>query len=98
MKPSVKPIGISTVDVDVEGVIDAGSLATPTTTPIKITLTSTGKNLDGLTGISLDFDATAKNPETGATVTGVNLNSAQALKLENITVRIIGGVTIDLND
>lgn len=98
MKPSVKPIGISTVDVDVEGVIDAGSLAAPTTTPIKITLTSTGKNLDGLTGISLDFDATAKNPETGATVTGVNLNSAQALKLENITVRIIGGVTIDLND
>ena len=31
-------------------------------------------------------------------MTGVNLNAAQALKLDNITIRIIGGITIDLND
>ncbi|MDE6158186.1 MAG: hypothetical protein K2F78_08620 [Muribaculaceae bacterium] len=98
MKPSVTPIGISSVDVEVEGIVEAGSLASPTTTPLKIRLTSRGESLRGLDGIEIDFAATAKNPETGATVTGVNLNEAQALKLDNITIRIIGGITIDLND
>lgn len=98
MKPSVTPIGISSVDVEVEGIVEAGSLASPVTTSLKIRLTSRGESLRGLDGIKIDFAATAKNPENGVTVTGVNLNEAQALKLDNITIRIIGGITIDLND
>lgn len=98
MVPTVTALGINSVDVEIEGTVAAGTLDAPSTSPLKITLRSKGSSLEGLDGIAIDFQATAKNPVTGQAMTGVNLNAAQALKLDNITIRIIGGITIDLND
>lgn len=98
MVPTVTALGINSVDVEIEGTVAAGTLDAPSTSPLKITLRSKGSSLEGLDGIAVDFQATAKNPVTGQAMTGVNLNAAQALKLDNITIRIIGGITIDLND
>lgn len=98
MVPTVTALGINSVDVEIEGSVAAGTLDAPSTSPLKIILRSKGSSLEGLDGIAIDFQATAKNPVTGQAMTGVNLNAAQALKLDNITIRIIGGITIDLND
>lgn len=68
-----------------------GTPGAPTVTPVNIVLRSTASNLGELDGIRIIFDA--YDP-----IVGTNLNSAQSLRFENITIRLKGGITIDLND
>lgn len=84
---------IPDVTATIEGVIDAGSIAAPATTPIKITLQSSAANLGKLNGIRLVFDAVSAPEHVGTA-----LNKAQSLRFENIKVQIIGGIIVDLND
>lgn len=83
---------ISDVVVNIQGSIAAGNIAVPSTNPIKVLLTSKANNLKNLDGVRLVFDA-----YSDANYVGENLNKAQSLKFTDITVNIIGGVTIDLN-
>lgn len=84
---------IADVTATIEGVIEAGSITSPATAPIKITLQSTAANLGRLSGIRFVFDAVSTTDYVGTT-----LNKAQSLRFENIKVQIIGGITVDLND
>lgn len=70
--------------------IMAGSTEAPATTSLKIVLKSTGTNIADLDGVRLVFDG--YDP-----MVGVSLNSGQSLRFDNISVRIQGGVIIDLN-
>lgn len=83
----------TTIDVDVDGTVSAGTIAQPSVTQLKITLKSTGKNIDGLDGIKLLFHATAND-----SFTGTNLNKEQSVKFENIKITLKGGVLVDLNN
>lgn len=83
----------TTIDVDVEGTVSAGTIAQPSVTQLTITLKSTGKNIDGLDGIKLLFHATAND-----SFTGTNLNKEQSVKFENIKITLKGGVLVDLNN
>lgn len=98
MTPSavaLRPDGseLTTVTATVEGSVRPGTAAAPSTAPIKITLKSTGKNIKDLDGIKIVFDAKS-TPE----VAGINLNAGQALRFNNIKIKVIGGITVDLND
>lgn len=83
----------STIDVNVEGTVSAGTIAQPSVTQLTITLKSTGKNIDGLDGVKLLFHATAND-----SFTGTNLNKEQSVKFENIKITLKGGVLVDLNN
>lgn len=83
----------TTIDVDVDGTVSAGTIAQPSVTQLKITLKSTGKNISGLDGVKLLFYATAND-----SFTGTNLNKDQAVKFENIKITLKGGVLVDLNN
>ena len=84
---------LTTVTVAVEGEVKAGTPAQPTTTPLKITVRSTGENIKNLSGIRVVFDATSNSAYRG-----INLNKEQSLKFNNIRITVKGGVTVDLND
>lgn len=83
----------TTIDVDVDGTVSAGTIAQPSVTQLKITLKSTGKNISGLDGVKLLFYATVND-----SFTGTNLNKDQAVKFENIKITLKGGVLVDLNN
>lgn len=83
----------TTIDVDVDGTVSAGTIAQPSVTQLKITLKSTGKNISGLDGVKLLFYAKAND-----SFTGTNLNKNQAVKFENIKITLKGGVLVDLNN
>lgn len=74
-----------------EARVAPGTPAHPTTTPVVIVLRSTAQNLSDLDGVRLIFDA--YDP-----IVGTNLNSAQSLRFENITIQLKGGITVNLND
>lgn len=82
-----------TIDVSVDGTVAAGTIASPSTSRLTITLKSTGKNINGLDGVKLLFDATGND-----SFTGVNLNKEQAVRFENIRITLKGGVLVDLNN
>ncbi len=84
---------LTTVTVDVDGTVTAGSLTKPSTSKLVITIRSTGKNISGLDGVRLLFDATSNSAFVGE-----NLNDQQTLKFENIRITVKGGVIVDLND
>ena len=86
---------LTTVTVAVEGEVKAGTPAQPTTTPLKITVRSTGENIKNLSGTSARgfVDATSNSAYRG-----INLNKEQSLKFNNIRITVKGGVTVDLND
>lgn len=84
---------LNTVTATVENVVKAGTPAQPSTTGLKITLRSTGKNIKDLDGVRLVFDATSNSA-----FRGINLNDQQTLKFENIRITVKGGVLVDLND
>lgn len=83
---------IPTIKAVVTGTVAPSADGNAVSSDIKIVLTSDGENIGALDGVRIVFDATAGG------VSGVNLNSAQSLILNDICVQIRGGVTIDLND
>lgn len=78
------------VGVKVTGNIPAGTVSSPASSRIEIELTYKG-DLNGLDGIEYELKA-------GDPIPGVAINQAQGLKFTSITARIIGGVTVDLNE
>lgn len=84
---------ITDIIADIEGGVTAGSIGSPAVSPLKISLRSEAANLGELDGVRLVFDGT-----TDAAHVGDNLNKAQSVEIDNILVKIVGGVTIDLND
>lgn len=79
----------ATVDRDILG----GSIATPSETPVRITLRSTGENIKDLQGIRIVFEGTIDPSRAGAA-----LNENQSVMFTDIQLSITGGITIDLND
>ncbi len=84
---------MTNITVSVDGRVEAGSTETPSSSQLTITLRSTGQNIGGLDGVKLIFDATANSG-----FTGINLNSQQALKFDNIKITLKGGILVDLNN
>lgn len=83
---------IDDIVATVEGTVAGGTIASPTNTALKVTLSSTADNIGNLDGVRFTFRATCP-----AELTGVALNEAQALRFTNIRLRILGGVGVDLN-
>ena len=97
MVPSAKALDANgneyqSISVSVEGNVTAGSMYSPSTSKLKITLKSSGENIGGLNGVELLFHASANKG-----FAGTNLNKNQAMKFDNIKITLVGGVLIDLN-
>lgn len=99
MTPEVKALGVGEDNVltepeaKVEGLVAAGTLDSPSRSTLKITISSKGASLSDLDGIRLIFDAVTTEASKG-----VNLNKEQSLKFEDIRIKILGGISVDLND
>lgn len=83
---------LNDITATIEGSVKGGTLQQPATADLTVVLSSTAQNLANLYGIEFEFDGT-----TDPSCVGVPLNSAQSLKFEEIRLRLIGGVDIDLN-
>lgn len=100
MAPQIVGINIDGEELDdvtatVEGVVAAGSPEAPASSTLNVVLESKAANLAKLDGIKLIFDATSPS---NSSLVGVNLNSGQTLRFAEVKIKIIGGVTLDLND
>lgn len=96
MIPEVKALNnqgleINDVEASVEGFVAAGTLDAPKESNLVITITSTTNNIGNLDGVRFIFKATS-----GANAAGVPLNMNQALQFTNISLKLVGGVGIDL--
>lgn len=78
------------VDMDVE--IKAGAIGAPTEQNVKFTLTTDDGKIAGLDGIEISVVATVDN-----SVSDVTLNENQTMQFTEIKLKLIGGITMDLN-
>ena len=76
----------------VKGKVTAGSKDAPVESDLEITLQASNSAFKTLDGIKYRVSAV-----TDAKYNGINLNENQKLVLDNIKVKVIGGVTVDLN-
>ena len=80
------------VQANVEGTVKAGLKDAISVTPIKVILISKKGTFNRLDGIRYHVSAV-----TDAKYNGINLNERQMLLLDNIKVKVLGGVNVDLN-
>ena len=78
------------VDMDVE--IKAGAIGAPTEQNVKFTLTTDDGKIAGLDGIEISVVASVDN-----SVSDVTLNENQTMQFTEIKLRLVGGITMDLN-
>lgn len=78
------------VDMDVE--IKAGAIGAPTTQKVNFTLTTDDGKIAGLDGIEISVVASVDN-----SVSDVTLNENQTMQFTEIKLRLVGGITMDLN-
>lgn len=78
------------VDMDVE--IKAGEIGAPTEQNVKFTLTTDDGKIAGLDGIEISVVASVDN-----SVSDVTLNENQIMQFTEIKLRLVGGITMDLN-
>lgn len=78
------------VDMDVE--IKAGEIGAPTTQNVKFTLTTDDGKIAGLDGIEISVVAFVDDSEGD-----VRLNENQTMQFTEIKLRLVGGITMDLN-
>lgn len=78
------------VDMDVE--IKAGKIGAPTTQNVNFTLTTDDGRIAGLDGIEISVVASVDN-----NVGDVTLNENQTMQFTEIKLRLVGGITMDLN-
>lgn len=78
------------VDMDVE--IKAGEIGAPTTQNVNFTLTTDDGRIAGLDGIEISVVASVDN-----NVGDVTLNENQTMQFTEIKLRLVGGITMDLN-
>lgn len=99
LTPDLELIGeggadFTSVTVDVDGGITAGTVASPTTSHVKFTVRcNDGSDLNGVKGIRYKF--TASNE---ASTHGMRLNEKQGLRFDNIKLYLTGGVTVNLDE
>lgn len=83
---------LENVDVDMNVDINPGSIGNTTNQEVSFNVTTTEGSIKALDGIRLYIEANAsKNTET------VALNENQSVQIANLKLKLIGGVTIDLN-
>lgn len=78
------------VDMDVE--IKAGAIGAPTEQNVKFTLTTDDGKIAGLDGIEISVVAFVDDSEGD-----VRLNENQTMQFTEIKLRLVGGITMDLN-
>lgn len=84
---------LNSISTEVSSQIAAGTMGNTKVTPLKITLKSTDANaFKELDGLKYEVSATSS-----AETSGKVLNKNQYLRLENMTIKIKGGVTVDMN-
>lgn len=83
---------LSDVKVDVEGNIAAGTTDNPTTKTLKVTLTSSNGAVKRLDGIKFRVECKGGNGLENSC-----LNENQSIKIDNLKLKLIGGITMDLN-
>ena len=84
---------LNSISTEVSSQIAAGTMENTKVTPLKITLKSTDANaFKELDGLKYEVSATSS-----AETSGKVLNKNQYLRLENMTIKIKGGVTVDMN-
>ena len=84
---------LNSISTEVSSQIAAGMMENAKVTPLKITLKSTDANaFKELDGLKYEVSATSS-----AETSGKVLNKNQYLRLENMTIKIKGGVTVDMN-
>lgn len=84
---------LNSISTEVSSQIAAGTMENAKVTPLEITLKSTDANaFKELDGLKYEVSATSS-----AETSGKVLNKNQYLRLENMTIKIKGGVTVDMN-
>jgi len=84
---------LNSISTEVSSQIAAGTMENAKVTPLEITLKSTDANaFKELDGLKYEVSATPS-----AETSGKVLNKNQYLRLENMTIKIKGGVTVDMN-
>lgn len=84
---------LNSISTEVSSQIAAGTMENAKVTPLKITLKSTDANaFKELDGLKYEVSATSS-----AETSGKVLNKNQYLRLENMTIKIKGGITVDMN-
>ncbi|MDE6458038.1 MAG: hypothetical protein K2L31_05490, partial [Muribaculum sp.] len=84
-----------------KGLIEAGTIANPSVSKVVIALKGNGENftspgyssLNGLDGIK--YELVTNNNQS---VAGIPINEGQGMKFTEIRARIIGGITLDLDE
>ncbi|MGM9737221.1 MAG: hypothetical protein ACI3ZT_02275 [Candidatus Cryptobacteroides sp.] len=80
------------IHVDLDAEILAGSVQSPSTTPVTIRMSGSSENIKRLDGLRLVMLATG--PENSAS--GIPLNSRQGIRMDNMKVRLQGAVDMEL--
>lgn len=83
---------LENVKVDMDADIKAGAIGAPTTQNVKFTLTTDDGKIAGLDGIEISVVASVDN-----SVSDVTLNENQTMQFTEIKLRLVGGITMDLN-
>lgn len=83
---------LENVKVDMDAEIKAGAIGKPTTQNVKFTLTTDDGKIAGLDGIEISVVASVDN-----SVSDVTLNENQTMQFTEIKLKLIGGITMDLN-
>lgn len=84
---------LNSISTEVSSQIAAGTMENAKVTPLEITLKSTDANaFKELDGLKYEVSATSS-----AETSGKVLNKNQYLRLGNMTIKIKGGVTVDMN-
>lgn len=84
---------LNNISTEVSSQIAAGTMENAKVTALQITLKSTDANaFKELDGLKYEVSATPS-----AETSGKVLNKNQSLRLENMTIKIKGGVTVDMN-
>lgn len=84
----------SDISVKLSGTVKGGNLKEETHTPLEITMKATPEALKQFDGLRIKITATSPDPD----FQGVPLNEKQGIKLDKMTARIKGGVSMDLNN
>jgi len=83
---------MSGAQVNVSATVKGGSLSSPATSPVTINIKA-GESFSDLDSIVLDFRAAVP-----AALSGIALNEKQGIAIDNIVMRVNGGVTVKPED
>lgn len=93
VKPTITPIFLDGSMPSVEVSQDIATIQGDGTTTVKILVKSLDRKLKGLDGIDVKIEGSIASKDAGKCI-----NENMGVKLENITVKIIGGIDIDANN